>query len=151
MMAHTHMLFGLLAGLLFFPGYEWYVFIPLCVLGALLPDVDHENSKINHMLPVTRWVPSFFQHRGFFHSIYPPLILLFAFHYFGLGNIGLPLAIGYVSHLLSDCLTVSGCNLLHPFATMRVQGFINTGSVGEFIVMGVVGSINALVLWRLLF
>lgn len=133
MMWKTHLVFGLLAASFAFSFFHspWYVFFPLAALGALLPDIDHEGSKINKLLPVTRWVSKFFAHRGFFHSIFPVLILYFAFKYFGLLSIGIPLCIGYVAHLASDCLTHMGIGLLHPVLNLRIEGFLKTGGFTE--------------------
>ncbi|MBW3019536.1 metal-dependent hydrolase [Candidatus Woesearchaeota archaeon] len=152
-MARTHMTFGLLAGLVMFPVFHqaWYLFIPFAVLGSLFPDVDHENSKINKMVPVTKWVPKFFRHRGFFHSIFPALIIYLVFHYAKLDIVGIPVAIGYFSHLFSDALTKSGVNLLHPASTLRVQGFIETGGAIELIVFGAVGCLSLLMLIKRFF
>jgi inner membrane protein len=148
MMGRTHMAFGLLAGILLFTffGAKWYVFIPLVVLGSLLPDVDHENSKINRMLPVTRWIPVFFKHRGFFHSVFPAIILFAVFHYLKLDIIGIPLAVGYLTHLASDCLTRLGCNLLHPVTNFRIQGPIMTDGLMEFITLAGIIVLDALLI-----
>ena len=153
MMARTHMAFGFLAGLVFLPVFSqhWFLFIPLVVLGSILPDVDHENSKINKMVPVTRWVPKFFTHRGFFHSIFPAVLIYLGFHYGNLDTVGIPVAVGYLSHLLSDSLTKVGVNLLHPASTLRVQGFIETGGAMELIAFGVVGCLSVLLLLKRLF
>jgi inner membrane protein len=147
MMARTHMAFGLLAGLVFLPFFhqKWYLFIPLAIFGSLMPDVDHEKSKINSMVPVTRWVPKFFRHRGFFHSIFPVVIIYAAFHYTNLDYVGIPIAVGYTSHLVSDAITKMGVNLLHPASTLRVQGFIETGGAAEFIALGVVSCLSLFV------
>ncbi len=141
MMGRTHMAIGLLTGLILFPllHQKWYIFIPLVILGSILPDVDSENSKINRMLPLTRWIPKFFAHRGFFHSIFPAAIIYAAFYFTNLNYIGLPLAIGYLSHLASDCVTRQGCNLLHPVSQFRVQGPIMTNGLMELLI--VIGAI----------
>lgn len=148
MMGRTHMAIGLLAGLLLFSLFhqQWYVFIPLVVLGSLLPDVDHENSKINRMFPLTRWIPGIFAHRGFFHSIFPAIIIYAGMHFAKLDSIGIPLAIGYTSHLASDCLTRLGCNLLHPISTFRIQGPIMTNGLMEFFTLGSVLLLDVLII-----
>ena len=153
MMGKTHMAFGFLAGMLAFPAFNanWLSFIPLTILGALFPDVDHENSKINRIIPVTRWVPKFFKHRGFFHSIFPPLIIYGIFHYASLDNIGLPLMIGYIAHLASDCITRTGCNLLHPITNFRISGFIMTDGIMELITFATVLFIDVLLITRHVF
>ena len=148
MMGRTHMALGFLAGILLFPVFNanWLLFVPLVTFGALLPDVDHKSSKINRMLPVTRWVPGFFKHRGFFHSVFPPVIIYIIFYYLNLTMIGLPLAIGYLTHLGSDCLTRLGCNLLHPVSKFRIQGFVYTNGMMELIIFGGVLLFDALLL-----
>jgi len=153
MMGRTHMAFGFLAGVLFYSFFhqQWYYFIPLAVLGSLLPDVDHQNSKINRMIPVTRWVPVLFKHRGFFHSIFPVILIYAGFHYAGQDIIGIPLAVGYAAHLLSDCLTKMGCNLLHPLSTFRVQGFIHTDGPMELMTLGGVMVLNAILVLKQFF
>lgn len=146
------MAFGLLAGLLLFPFFDqpWYFFIPLAVFASLLPDIDHENSKINRMLPVTRWVPLLFKHRGFFHSIFPVALIYFGFHHFQYDLVGVPLAVGYLAHLLSDCITVMGCNLLHPFSTLHIRGFVRTDGAMEMMTLGGVMVLNVLLIARYL-
>jgi len=142
------MAIGLFAALLLFPfiGQTWYTFIPLVLLGSLLPDVDHKNSKINRMVPLTRWIPTIFAHRGFFHSIFPAIIIYAGLHFAKLDIIGIPLAIGYTSHLASDCLTRLGCNLLHPISTFRIQGPIMTDGLMEFLTLGGVLLLDALII-----
>ena len=147
------MAFGFLAGMLFFPVFRhhWFVFIPLCVLGSLLPDVDHENSKINKLFPVTKWVPKLFTHRGFFHTIFPVILIYLLFHFLKADVIGVPLAVGYVSHLFSDGLTESGINFLHPVSKLHLSGFIRTNSFMEFVLFGVVLCFGFLLVLKRLF
>jgi len=149
MMGRTHMAFGAGAGLLVAPlfGASIVPFVALSTFASLLPDVDHENSKINRVLPITRWIPVLFKHRGFFHSIFPPLMLYAFFWALNLQTLGLPLMVGYLAHLGSDCLTRLGCNLLHPFSTFRIQGPVLTDGLMEYILFGCVMVANgALVL-----
>ena len=153
MMGRTHLAIGLLAALLLLPfiGQTWYIFIPLILLGSLLPDVDHEKSKINKMLPITRWIPKVFAHRGFFHSIFPAIIIYAGFYFAKLEYIGLPLAIGYTSHLASDCFTRLGCNLLHPVSTFRIQGPVMTNGIMELLTLGSVLLLDALLVIKHIF
>ncbi len=152
-MGRTHMAIGLLTGLLLYSllHQQWYIFIPLVVLGSLLPDIDHQNSKINRMLPITRWIPYFFKHRGFFHSIFPAIILYGAFYAAKLDYIGLPLTLGYLSHLASDCFTRLGCNLLHPISTLRIQGPIMTNGLMEFLTLATILVVDALIVVKHIF
>lgn len=148
MMGTTHLAIGALTGLLLFQFFNTnpYLFVFLAMIGALLADVDHEKSKINKLLPVTRWVPYLFKHRGFFHSIFPAVIILAVLYSAGQITIAIPLTIGYLSHLLTDCFTKQGCNLLHPISTLRIQGFMRTGGTAEFVILCTVLLIDLLLL-----
>ena len=150
MMGTTHLAIGALAGLLLFQFFNTnpYLFIILVMVGSLLADVDHKESKINRILPVTRWIPYFFRHRGFFHSIFPAVIILVALYSAGQITIAIPLTIGYLSHLFSDCFTRQGCNLLHPISTFRIQGFLHTGGIVEFAILGFVLLLDVVILAR---
>lgn len=152
-MANTHMAFGFLAGMLFFPvlHHSWFIFVPLCILGSLIPDVDHENSKINKLFPLTKWVPKFFKHRGIFHTIFPVILIYLLFKSANADIIGFPLAIGYLSHLVSDSLTESGINFLHPVSRFHMAGFVKTNTIMEFIVFGVVLSLSFLLVFKKFF
>ena len=81
MLGRTHLAFGVLAGLIFLPFYHHnlILYFVLVLVGALLPDIDHDGSKINKILPVTKYLGRLFKHRGFFHSVFPPLIIFAAF------------------------------------------------------------------------
>jgi len=108
------------------------------VFGSLLPDVDHKGSKINRLLPVTKLVAAFFRHRGFFHSIFPPLIILGVGYYYGFVLVAQALAIGYLSHLVSDSFTKLGVNYLYPVSQFRVMGFIEVGTIWESVLFAAV-------------
>lgn len=141
MLAKTHIAFGILFGILalsfYSPNNIWAYFV-LVVLGVLLPDIDHPNSKINNTVKFTRVVPLFFKHRGFFHSIFPALAILILFKLFSTMDYGVALFVGYFAHLFSDGMTVSGVNLLHPIGKLHLKGFIKTGSLAENIVFIIV-------------
>ncbi len=138
MMYKSHLVFGIFIGivylLLFGVSGNKYLFLSFVGLAALFPDIDHENSKIGNKVKVLSFlIRNVFGHRGFFHSIFPAVILYFVFVYiFNLKLIGLGIAVGYISHLMSDALTVTGVNFLHPFKA-KVSGFIRTGSILEYI------------------
>ncbi|RLE48281.1 hypothetical protein DRJ25_00225 [Candidatus Woesearchaeota archaeon] len=133
MLARTHAAIGFLTALFLFPFFriKWFLFFPAVVFGSILPDIDHEGSKVNQLLPLTKYFSKLFKHRGFFHSIFPVLFFVFLELSFKLDGIGIALALGYLSHLLSDGLTPTGVNLLHPAAKLRIEGFIPTGGIVE--------------------
>ena len=137
MMAHTHMAFGLLFGLLslsFVHPANKYVFLGIAVFSALLPDLDHPQSKLGRRVFVSRIFNIFFGHRGFFHAIWIPIAIWLILS-FGFGiSYGSAVFIGYFAHLFSDGLTKAGVNLIHPLKQLRLQGFIETGGVAEHLV-----------------
>ncbi|MBI4153212.1 metal-dependent hydrolase [Candidatus Woesearchaeota archaeon] len=147
---YTHTAFGFLTALFLLPWSNGHsiLFVSLAVFGSLLPDIDHEGSKINRILPVTRWFASLFTHRGFFHSLFPAALLYLLFMFIELEWVGIALALGYVSHLLSDGLTKMGVNVLHP--AFHIHGFIETGGVAELILFVLVVGLAGLRLWILL-
>ena len=150
MMGRTHSAIGLLTAIVLLPFFDihWMLFIPLVVFASYLPDVDHENSKINRVIPLTRWIPKLFKHRGVFHSIFPPTIIYLAAWQYGYLQIGIPVAIGYLSHLISDSLTKLGCNFLHPISNFRIQGFVTTGGIIEFVIFCAVIILSLLAILR---
>lgn len=137
MMAHTHMAFGLLFGLLslsFLHPANKYVFIGIVIFSSLLPDLDHPQSKLGRKLFFSRIFNIFFGHRGFFHAIWIPLAAWLILSLgFGI-SYGSAVFIGYFAHLFSDGLTKSGVNLVHPLHQLRMQGFIETGGVVEHLI-----------------
>jgi inner membrane protein len=137
MMAHTHMAFGLLFGLLslsFIHPANKYIFIGIAIFSSLLPDLDHPQSKLGRKLCFSRIFNILFGHRGFFHAIWIPIaVWLILSLGFGVAY-GSAVFIGYFAHLFSDGLTKSGVNLVHPLHQLRIQGFIETGGVVEHLV-----------------
>ncbi len=152
MLAKTHVAFGILAGLLtltYFSVGNDLLFITLVILGVFLPDIDHPTSKVNNTVKVTKIVTLFFAHRGFFHSIFAALAVFgLLWHYVGF-IYGFGLFVGYLSHLLSDALTVSGVNFLHPIGNFKIRGPVQTGTFVETAVFLAVIVIDGWLLIRL--
>ena len=97
----------------------------LAALGALLPDLDANQSQIKHLsvagikpfAPLSVLLNRTFGHRGVLHSllglgIVTLVLLPLAFA----TDLAVPLAIslGYASHLATDACTKSGIPLLYP-------------------------------------
>jgi len=103
---------------------EELTMIGLGIVGGLIPDIDHPNSKISNKLkPVSAFVSLMFSHRGFFHSpiIYLILWLLWLLRcpfpaYTLWGNC---LFLGIASHLILDSLNPAGIPTLFPFSTKK--------------------------------
>jgi len=128
----THILFGFLVGIFFLKLIQidnMVLYFVLIILGSLLPDIDHPNSKIGSLFKPVGWL---FEHRGFFHSIFPVIILLLLIKVNQV--LFIPLSIGYISHILIDMVTIKGVLLIYPLINLRVNGFIKTGGLIELII-----------------
>lgn len=134
MQGKTHLLAGILAGLLIAPD-------PVAVIaggvGGLLPDLDHPRSRMSRAAGVLA-VPIHLlvRHRGILHSgLAAALVTFFAIvlsvEYPAARIALLAASTGYLTHLALDSLTISGIPLLWPsgrrFAAMRWH----TGGVGD--------------------
>ena len=131
------MAFGFLFGLLslsFVHPANKYMFLGIAIFSALLPDLDHPQSKLGRKVFVSRIFNILFGHRGFFHAIWIPLAIWLILS-FGLGmSYGSAVFICYFSHLFSDGIKKAGVYLVHPLHQLRLQGFIETGGVVEHLV-----------------
>lgn len=85
-----------------------------CVLGALIPDIDHPTSKINKCNPFTGIIGDLIGHRTITHSFTGLLIFDLILWIANFESIILGFNIGYISHLILDMMTVSGIPLLYP-------------------------------------
>ena len=137
MLAKTHFAFGFLAALLLVPIFnpvDKILFFAIVLIGALLPDIDTPNSTISHKVPVLPWlIKMISRHRGIFHSVWMCLAISVPLAYFVAPVYGVAMAVGYVSHLLSDGFTKEGINFIHPLGQLRLAGFIETGKTGELV------------------
>ena len=138
MIFKTHLALGFLIGILFitiFPQKLPILFIFLVTIFSALPDIDHPNSKYGRKLKIISWpIHLIFKHRGFFHSVFPPIILFFVLSYFNLRYLGLAVLVGYTAHLIGDAVTKEGINFLHPFSIFHIRGPIRTGAIMETLV-----------------
>ena len=138
-MFKTHLMFSFLIGLLmifFFNIGNKFLFLFFVLFFGALPDIDHYKSWIGRKLKVLSFLINLFsKHRGIFHSIFPVLILYGVFLYYGLKEIALASAIGYLSHLAMDSLTKTGINFLYPVSKFKIRGFIRTGGFLELVLL----------------
>lgn len=157
MKGSTHALAGILLGLLFFhPLFP----LALVILGSLFPDVDKMGSLFSKNIPFGKYisgvVESSFTHRGFFHALWIPFLLLattyspLATSYLPPSTLYFPFVIGYVSHLFLDALTISGIRPFFPFNILRIHGAIKTGGWWENVVVVGMGAVFLFVLLNIL-
>jgi len=134
----THLAFGFLAGLFMMPFVNTgniYIYFALVLFAAILPDIDNPDSKVGRKVKI---IGRIFKHRGIFHSLIAGFLISWVLWYFVGHAYGIALFIGYASHLLIDGFTKMGINFLHPVSKLHLSGFIETGTLGEWIVFGVV-------------
>ena len=137
MMYYTHLAFGFLVSLLainLFNINNEILFAFIVLLFSIFPDIDERSSKIGKKYKfASRTINFLFGHRGFFHSIYIPLIL-YAFLGYINAEIGIAVLIGYFSHLFMDAITKHGIRPLYPIVNRKINGFIKTNSILEKII-----------------
>lgn len=134
MLGKTHAVTGFFIGILlsfFFSSSN----ILLCagiiffsLFGSLFPDIDSPTSYVGRHAKI---VGVFAKHRGFFHSIFP-LLLLYVFLLYVVNFwLALAFALGFISHILLDMMTKDGIRL-YPFKK-KIKGPIRVGSFAETI------------------
>ena len=142
MMYYTHLAFGLLSGLIFrqiVGGGNKYIFLGLVLVGALIPDLDHPDSKIGKKLGiVSKIIEKAFGHRGLMHTFYFAVILPGIIYYAAGASYGIAVFVGYMSHLFIDGFTKQGINFLHPVTRLHLGGFVETGGIMEKVVFGLI-------------
>ena len=140
-MYYTHLAFGFLVSLILIDildiNYK-LLFILIIILFSIFPDIDERSSKIGKKYKFASRIINFlFGHRGFFHSIYIPLILYLIFYSIN-NEIGIAILAGYFSHLLMDAITRQGIRPLYPIINIKVNGFVKTNSLLEKILFLVI-------------
>lgn len=128
----THFAAGLAAGLLITTEPAAIV---VSGVSALLPDIDIPTSKVGRASPIISTIINIaFGHRGLFHSLLAAgLIYLLILKFFPAYS--LYCLIGYLSHLLLDCLTPAGVPLLWPIPFRFRVPIIKTGSVMKIVLL----------------
>lgn len=136
MLFKTHLLFGILFGILALETIAVphpILFLLLFAFFSIFPDIDSPHSKLGKKLSLLSWIISFvFGHRGFIHSIWIPLTLSILFWYNGLSYIAIAIFSGYLTHLFVDALTRGGIRFL--WFGPRISGFFRTGGILEALV-----------------
>jgi len=132
MHSRTHVVFAFLLGLLgisYLNPRNQILFITLVILGSLLPDIDHPDSKVGRKVKIIAFL---FEHRGFFHSIILLAIVNAIFWWYS--NITIYLIafnIGYVSHILLDAFNHQGIMPFHPFSKKKIKGVLKSDGLVE--------------------
>ncbi len=132
MLIRTHLLITFFFILILFSSVEnKAIFVVIALIATFIPDVDTKFSKLGKK-KIFRPLQFFVNHRGFFHSLIFLGLILLIFSLF-LPIIVIPFAVGYLSHLFADSLTIQGIKPFYPLKT-RIKGIIKTGGRLEVIV-----------------
>lgn len=104
----------ILAGLYFVPssteGFQLATILLAFTLGALLPDIDSEESTIGRYFPfISKVIP----HRTITHTIWAVMLLVGLGWYFD-SILVLALAAGYALHILQDSFSKQGIAWFYP-------------------------------------
>ncbi|MEK6914637.1 MAG: metal-dependent hydrolase [Nanoarchaeota archaeon] len=138
MLIRTHLSFGIFFILIFLPYLDnKLLFIFTVLLGVIFPDLDSKNSSYGKYL-IFRPFQFFIKHRGILHSFISAFILGFIIKYF-FNDYGF--IIGYLSHLILDCLTKQGVYLFWPFS-FKIKGFLKSGGLFDELLFLILVSIN---------
>jgi len=127
MLGVTHLLFSFLFGSFVFNFIGGslltkIIWASALLAGTFMPDID---AKV-----------VFLRHRGLLHTIWPVLIFLILGGLLSkLQILFLPLAIGYLGHLMADSLTPSGVAFFYPISSRKISGPIRTSSVLELVLV----------------
>lgn len=147
----THTLGGAISGSLVlmaadYTGTDELLIFSGAVIGSLLPDIDHRQSKISRSsaaATVTSWITSLFtKHRGVLHT---PFFIILTALVCGAGLMILPegmqtvvklILIGLIpgmwSHIILDTLNPGGIMWMYPFSKKYISILpIKTGSILE--------------------
>lgn len=140
----THLLFAFLLSLFFkdffnLSYFNYIIFSIITLFFSIFPDIDTPRSKLGKRTrPLSDIIRFVFGHRKLFHSLFfMVLLFVFLFMLFDFINktIIYAIVLGYLSHLFLDSLTKEGINFLYPFSRLKIEGFINTNSLMEHILV----------------
>lgn len=100
-------------------GMDTTINLMIVVLFSLLPDIDHPKSKISTflfpLLPVSYLIYKKYGHRTITHSLWFWLFLsLVLIIFMPTNEMALIASIAYLSHILSDLISMGGVPLFYP-------------------------------------
>jgi len=145
------MAFAVLVSLFFlhyFQPQNPILFSIVFLFAAILPDIDTSKSKIGqNTKPLSIILNILFGHRGFFHTIWIPLIVFLASWHFEYKILGIAFFSGYMLHLTCDLFTKEGVKLFSPLLKFHFKGFLTTGGRLEYVLLlGVIISIGLFII-----
>ena len=131
MMFKTHLVFSLFIGLILIKILNvenQILFLIFLLFFSVFPDIDEKSSKVSKKIKILSYpINLVFRHRGFFHTIYFPLILFILLFIIAEKILGVAILVGYLSHLFLDSFTKSGVRIFKPLFRLRFYGFFRVG------------------------
>lgn len=120
----------------------WFGYLTAAGAGALLPDIDHRQSRVSHKHKMIAFLVNLFLgHRGFTHSLlslilasFVGLLLMQLLPYPTTLYIVFGFLLGYASHIILDCLNPAGVPLFYPVKKDKISVCeIRTGGIVEMV------------------
>ena len=101
--------------------YPLYLAI-FTLIGALVPDIDIKTRGL---------------HRKLMHNIWVLMIILAILFRLGLADqkVAILFSIGFLSHLITDAMTIKGIQPLWPIKWPHFRGDITTGGLKEYFIL----------------
>lgn len=130
MLLRTHFIIAVLLLLLWQPiGFLFGIGL---VLATFFVDIDSKKSKMgNHWyLRPVQWITS---HRGVFHTLLFASLISAGIYFFN-NFLGIGFFLGYLLHLILDCLTINGVKLFWPVSNAKISFFVKSGGLFEEII-----------------
>jgi len=128
---------------------EKIMFFVFLLIATVFVDIDSKKSKLGkrwYLRPL-QW---FVSHRGVFHSLLAALVfsfVIFSFnHYAGYGFF-----VGYLIHLILDCLTDRGCRMFWPISDLKFSFFVRSGGLIEEIIFVLVFLFDLFLVFKIFF
>ncbi len=147
MLWRTHLFAGATAGLLLTVSNPdpkaVAVSAGIAGVSALLPDIDSPESKLGRLIPILPTVLTVtVGHRGVLHSLVGALgmslaasLLIKIWYASAFLEIFTLVLTGYITHLLLDSMTNSGCPWVYPIKTHIGIPLLSTGSFVERLIV----------------
>lgn len=150
MLFKTHFVVALFVFLISFRFFEnTFIYGLFFLFSTLFVDIDSKKSRMGKLV-LFRPLQWFFPHRGVLHSLFFAVFISLFIFMFSI-EAGYGFLLGYLVHLVLDCLSLSGVALFWPLSKKKIKGFVKTGGVIEDIVFVVFIFLSGFIVVKLIF
>ncbi|MDO8517643.1 MAG: metal-dependent hydrolase [Nanoarchaeota archaeon] len=132
MLLRTHLAFAFLVYfLLLWLNFldEKILFLSFLIAATILVDIDSKKSFIGKLF-IFRPLQLFFSHRGVFHTLLAAVVFSF-FIYLYSKTAAFAFFLGYILHLILDCMTYFGVKIFWPLFNWKIAFGMKTGGLIE--------------------